>query len=275
MIDDDRQAIASARTLLFVPGHRPDRFAKAAASGADGIVLDLEDAVGPHAKGEARENVRRWLADDGTGMVRINDVTSPWHEADVSLLSGRPCAVMLPKASSAAQVADLLDRLPPGSCVVPIVETAIGVLDARAVCSVPGVVRAAFGSGDLASELGIDHADRSALAHARCAVVLASAACGVAPPLDGVTTAVADEHALVADTEHAVTLGFTGKLCIHPNQVSVVHRALMPSDDDLCWARHVVAAAVDGSVAMVDGQMIDKPLVEHARRLLSRAAGAP
>jgi len=268
----ETESIALARTLLFVPGHRPDRFAKAAASGADGIVLDLEDAVGPAAKDEARENVRRWRAGGGSGLVRINGAGTPWHERDVAALADRPCAVMLPKAASPAQVTDVLDRLPPGSCVVPLLETAIGVLDARAVCAVPGVTRAAFGNGDLAGELGIDHTDRTALAHARCGIVLASAACGLPPPLDGVTTSVADQQILIADAEHSAALGFTGKLCIHPSQVSVVHTVFAPSDEELGWARDVLAAAGDGSVATLQGQMIDKPIADRARRLLSRAA---
>ena len=269
----DIESIASARTLLFVPGDRPDRFLKAEASGADGIVLDLEDAVGPDRKAEARENVCRWRAGRGSGLVRINGSNSPWYQQDVASLSDRPCAVMLPKAADPEQVADLMARLPAGSCVIPILESAVGVLEARAICAAQGVVRAAFGNGDLASELGIDHTDRAALGHARCAIVLASAASGVAPPLDGVTTAVADESALVADTEHAAALGFTGRLCIHPSQISVVHRILAPSEDDLRWAREVLAAEGDGSAAMLHGQMIDKPFVDHARRLLARAAG--
>lgn len=265
------EELASARTLLYVPGHRPDRFAKAAASQADGIILDLEDAVGPDHKDEARENVRRWLAEGGTGAVRINSADTPWFDEDLAALGELPVAVLLPKASSAAEVMELRGRLPAGSCVMPILETAAGVLDARSICGAPGVVRAAFGNGDLANELGIDHADLSALAHARSMVVLASAAAGVAPPLDGVTTTVNDEAQLEIDTRHGAALGFTGKACIHPSQVAVVHAVLTPSPQEVQWAERVIAAATAGSVALVDGRMIDKPLVEHARRLLARA----
>ncbi|MGW1783986.1 HpcH/HpaI aldolase/citrate lyase family protein [Streptomyces sp. NPDC002143] len=259
-------ALASARTLLFVPGHRPDRFAKAAVSGADAIVLDLEDAVGPDAKTQARENVRAWLADGGTGIVRINAPGTPWYEEDVAAVDAGPCTVMLPKASQPGQVASLLDRLAPGSRVLPLLETAVGVLDARSVCAVPGVVRAAFGS----VELGVDPDDRTALAYARSQIVLASAAAGVAPPLDGVTTAVDDEPGLTADTAHAAVLGFTGKLCIHPRQVPVVHTAFAPPRQERERAREIVDAAGDGSVAVVNGRMIDKPVVDRARHLLRR-----
>ncbi|OXM72035.1 MULTISPECIES: HpcH/HpaI aldolase/citrate lyase family protein [Amycolatopsis] len=260
--------IASARTILFVPGDRPDRFGKAATSGADGIVLDLEDAVAPGRKDEARENVRQWRATGGPGLVRVNDATSPWYEDDVAALKDGPCSVVLPKATGPDQVRDLIDRLPEGSCVVPTLETAAGILEARAICSVPGVVRVAFGNGDLAQELGVDHGDHLGLAHARSAVVLASAAAGVAPPLDGVTIAIRDERKLVEDTRHAARLGFTGRMCIHPAQISVIHEVLAPTEEALAWARGVLESATDGASTDVHGNMIDKPIVERARRLL-------
>lgn len=263
-------SFALARSLLYVPGHRPDRFAKAVASGADCIVLDLEDSVGPDLKSEARENIHRWLSSDGSGLVRINGVDSPWYEDDVAMLHGRECAVVLPKASSSDQVESLLDRLTANSCVVPLLETATGVLAARNICAVPGVVRAIFGSADLASELGIDHTDRAALAFARSQVVLASAACGIAP-VDGVTSSVIDDDVLIADVEDAAAIGFTGKSCIHPRQIPLVHAAFMPSPEIVRWAREVIAVAGDGSVTALNGHVIGKPVVDRARRVLSQA----
>ena len=271
---DHRRRVASARTLLFVPGHRPDRFAKAAAAGADGIVLDLEDAVAPHTKDEARDHVLAWLSDGNTGIVRINAPATPWYDRDVAALADRPRTVMLPKAERPDQIADLLARLPPGSSVVPLLETAAGVLDARAVLAVPGVIRAGFGSVDLAAELGVDPDDSTALAYTRSHLVLASAAAGVAPPLDGVTTALHDEGALVIDAERAATLGYTGKLCVHPRQVPAVNGVFTPSDAEREQAREIVRAAADraadGAVTVVNGRMVDRPVLEWARRLLSR-----
>ncbi|XUL94023.1 HpcH/HpaI aldolase/citrate lyase family protein [Streptomyces galilaeus] len=181
---------------------------------------------------------------------------------------------MLPKAERPYQISDLLARLPPGSAVVPLLETAAGVLDARAVCAVPGVIRAGFGSVDLAAELGVDPDDPTALAYTRSHLVLASAAAGVAPPLDGVTTALDDERALVADAERAAALGFTGKLCVHPRQVPPVNAAFTPSDEEREQARAIVRAsadrAADGAVTVVDGRMVDRPVLERARRLLNR-----
>lgn len=266
--------IARARTLLYAPGHRPDRFSKAAESGADAIVLDLEDSVAPTMKETAQENVRRWFAEGGCGVVRINSAGSPWYDEDLAILSERRCAVILPKAASAAQVVDVLDRLPANSCVLPLIETACGVLAAREICAIPGVVRAIFGSADLARELGISHADRTAMLRARCEVVLASAACGLAAPIDGVTSSLNDEQKIIDDVRHAVALGFGGKSCLHPRQVSVVHAALAPSEEDLEWAREVLATAYDGSVHTLRGEVIGKPVVDRARWLVSQANGS-
>lgn len=266
------EIVTVARTLLFVPGDHPGRFTRAASSDADEIVIDLEDAVAPEAKATARNNAREWRSAGGHGVIRINGPGSDWYEDDICALSDRPSAVMVPKVTTAAQVEDLMTRLPAGSRVIPIFETAASVLDARAICAVCGVARAAFGNGDLATELGIDYANQAGLAYSRSAIVLASAASRIPPPLDGVTTAIDDEQTLTADTVHAAMLGFTGKLCIHPRQVSVIHRALTPSADELRWAHSVLGVAKGASPMLIEGQMIDRPIVNRARMLINRSA---
>ncbi len=257
--------LGSARTVLFVPGDRPDRFAKAAAAGADAVVVDLEDAVAPADKDAARAHAVAWLEAGNEAVVRVNAVGTPWHDADVAALAG--AAIMLPKAERPADV----ERA--GRVVVPLVETAAGLAAAREVCAVAGVVRPAFGSIDLAAELGVDPGSHTALLHARSALVLAAAAAGCAPPLDGVTTALDDPRALRRDTAHAVELGFTGKLCVHPRQIGPVHDALRPSDEDIAWARRVLAAGESAgeSAVAVDGRLVDRPVRLRARRLLDRA----
>ncbi|MFE4963815.1 HpcH/HpaI aldolase/citrate lyase family protein [Streptomyces sp. NPDC056660] len=264
-LDGIGASVAAARSLLFVPGDRPDRFAKAAASGADLVVLDLEDAVAPERKATAREFVRDWLAGGRAALVRINAHGTPWYEDDLAMAQDAGAPLMVPKAEDPERLAGHR------TVQVPLIETALGVLRARELCAVPGVVRPAFGSIDLAAQLAVNPADREALHHARATLVLAAAAASVAPPVDGVTTAVNDTEAARDDTVYAARLGFSGKLCVHPGQVAVVHEALAPTPGEVRWAREVVEAAAGNTVAVLGGNMIDKPVVDRARRLLVRA----
>lgn len=275
-VRDDTVSLATARSLLFVPGDRPDRFAKAAASGADAIVLDLEDAVAPGAKRRARDHVGDWLgaAVPTTAVVRINAAGTDWHDDDVEAARslGRP--VMLPKAEDPAHIARVVRDLGGTVPLVALIETAAGVLRAPEICAVPGVVRVAFGSVDLATQLGVEHTDCEAMRHARATLVLASAAAGLAPPVDGVTTAVDAIDTVRADAAYARRLGLAGKLCVHPRQVPAVHEAFAPTPEQLRWAREVVTSASGGAVTVLDGAMVDKPVVDRARRLLAAAERA-
>ncbi|MGW1025728.1 HpcH/HpaI aldolase/citrate lyase family protein [Streptomyces sp. NPDC002577] len=262
--------ITAARGLLFVPGHRPDRFDKAAACGADLVIVDLEDAVAAGDKEHARDNAAAWLALGNRAVVRINPPGTPWSEADLSMAAGHGCPVMAPKAEDPVVLAGLAARTA-GRCeLIPLIETALGVERAHEVCAAPGVARAAFGNVDLAAQLGVDHDDHAALTYARSRLVVASAAAGLCPPIDGVTTAVRDRDALTADVAHARRLGFTGKLCIHPFQLSAVADGFAPSAEELRWARAVVGAG--DAVTSVDGQMVDKPILERARRIAGGTA---
>ncbi|MFE7278521.1 HpcH/HpaI aldolase/citrate lyase family protein [Streptomyces sp. NPDC057623] len=264
--------VAAATSWLFVPGHRPDRFDKAASAGADLVIIDLEDAVAAEDKDRAREHAAAWLALGNQAVVRINAPGTRWSEADLSTAAEHGCPVMVPKAEDPAVLAEVTARTAGRCALVALVETALGVERAREVCATPGLARAAFGNVDLSAQLGIAHDDRTALAYSRSRLVLASAAAGIAPPIDGVTTAVRDRDLLTADIAHARRLGFTGKLCIHPYQLPYVNTGFAPTDDELRWARTVVAAG--DSVTTVDGEMIDRPVLERARRLLASAPGA-
>lgn len=262
-----RDQIATARSFLFVPGHRPDRFDKAVASGADLVIVDLEDAVAADDKDRARGYVSDWLKQGNAALVRINPFGTPWFEADLETAVRYGCPIVVPKAESVAALADL-GRRTGGKCdVVALVETATGIERANEVCATAGVVRLAFGNADFGAEVGVAPDDRVALAYARSRLVTASAAAKLAPPIDGVTISIEDTAALSADVEHAGRLGFTGKLCIHPSQVPVVADGFAPSESEREWARAVVEAGE--SVTRVNGQMIDKPVLERARRILA------
>lgn len=264
----DRHALLTARTFLFVPGSRPERFDRAVAAGADVIIVDLEDAVAHDAKDAARQAAAAWFAEGGKAVIRINACGTPWHADDVALATHTVAPVMLAKSVGAQQVAAIGQAT--GAAVIPLVETAAGVLSARAIAEQPGVPRLAFGSIDYAAEIGVDPNDREALLFARSTLVTASAAAGIGTPLDGVTTAFRDPLALADDVGYAARLGLTGKLCIHPDQVRPVHDRLAPSAAQIEWAERIVAAASAGGAAVaVDGHMVDAPVVARAEWILA------
>jgi citrate lyase subunit beta/citryl-CoA lyase len=202
-------------------------------------------------------------------MVRVNAAGTAWYDADVAMVREAGCPVMLAKCEDGGQVADLAAALGPDVPIVALIETATGILNAREICSADGVARVAFGSIDLAAQLGVDPADATAMLAARSQLVLASAAAGIAGPVDSPALELTDESSWRSDAAHARQLGFTAKLCIHPRQVPATEAAFAPTEAELTWAREVVASA-DSAVATVAGAMVDPPVVERARRLLSR-----
>jgi citrate lyase subunit beta/citryl-CoA lyase len=265
-------AVASARSWLFVPGTRPERFAKAAASGADLVVVDLEDAVPVADKAVARREAADWLAADGVGVVRVNPAGGPDHDDDVTALVGLPGlrAVLVPMADSVDALAAVHRRLGADVAVVAQVETARGLLRAPELAAAPGVVRLAFGHLDFAFDIDAAPAPE-ALMHARSSLVVASRAAGAAGPVDSVTTELDDEAATARDAARARVLGFTGKLCIHPRQVAAVNEAMSPTAEEVAWAERVLAAGDGAGAVRVDGQMVDPPVVSRAERVVARA----
>lgn len=260
-------ALAPLRCPLFVPADRPDRFAKAAASGADAVILDLEDAVAPEAKDRARASLATGFCDLPV-IVRINPTDTPWHRPDIQALKAlRPDAVMLPKAQGRADLSALAEALP-GLPVVALIETALGLAEVRRLAAMPDVVQLGFGSIDFCADLGIEHR-ADILRPVRLELVLASRLAGIAPPLDGVTARLDDPADLRADAAEARALGMAGKLCIHPRQIAPLRQAFRPSQAELDWARRVLASG-DGAVA-VDGTMVDEPVRRRARAIMAAA----
>lgn len=265
--------IAGARSALFVPGDRPERFAKAAASGTDLVIIDLEDAVAAEHKTLARQHMAQWLADEGQAAVRINAVPSEHYHDDWSALVEKPglLAVMVPMAEDPLALAGLAGDLDGRVPVIALIETALGVVRAREIAEVEGVVRLGIGHLDLAVDLGSSD-NRTALLLSRSTLVLASRAAGIAGPMDGVTTALDDVGVCIDDARYARELGFSGKLAIHPTQVEPVNTAFSPSEDEVAWAEKVIeVAGQDGSAVRVDGQMVDPPVIDMARQTLARA----
>lgn len=258
--------VATIRAPLFVPGDRPERFAKAAASGADAVILDLEDAVAPAHKDQARAALSG-LPSSVPVIIRINAVGTLWHDADLLALRGLAiAAVMLPKAEDVAAVAAVADALAGQTPIIALIESARGLSEARRIAAIPRVVRLGFGSVDFCADLGMEHL-REALLPARVELVLASRLAGIAAPIDGVTTRIDDTALVREDASHARALGMSGKLCIHPRQVGEIRRAFAPTEDEMDWARRVLATG-DGAVA-VDGSMVDEPIRLRARKILA------
>lgn len=262
------ERVAAARSLLFVPGDRPDRFTKAGSSGAELVVVDLEDAVAPSDKQTARQAAVEWLHHGGEAVVRINS-DLPTSTADVEALAYAPglLGVMVPKADDVATLERVATTLG-AVAVIALVESALGLSRAREIASYQGTCRLALGSLDLSLDLGIAD-DSAAMVAAGYELVLASRLAGIPAPISTVTAEVGDGSAAGAAAARARREGFGAKLCIHPMQVAAVNAAFRPSASEIGWAHRVLAVSGDGSLAVVDGAMVDRPVVERARRIIA------
>lgn len=255
--------------FLFVPGDRPERFAKAVAAGADAVIIDLEDAVSASAK----ESARQGLVDASPAInsaspvfVRINAFGTPWHDADLAAVAALAIdGIVLPKAERVTDVAAVRALLGDGMHIIAIIESARGL---AAVDEMAGAAdRLAFGSVDFATDLGSAHS-RDALVLARSRIVLAARLAGRPAPIDGVTLSIKDRQEIEDDARYGASLGFGGKLLIHPNQIVPARKGLAPSVEEADWASRVVASAEDGAARAIDGAMVDAPVLARARQIL-------
>ena len=267
----------NVRSLLFVPGTKTELLAKVPRWAPDVVVVDLEDAVSVAEKDVARLAVAEADFDEAgtTVLVRINPPGTPWHELDLAAcLDTSAAGIVLPKGEDPAVVAALADRLAkanPDLSIVLGIESAIGVARAQDLLST-GVSAAFFGSEDFLADMG---GRRSAagleVLYARSQVVLAGRLTGV-PMIDQAVVAVDDEAAFTADAEVGRSLGYVGKICIHPRQVALAHAVFTPSAEELATARKILAAEASG-VAVIDGQMIDAVHIKMARQIIERSGG--
>ncbi len=259
-------------SYLFVPANRPERFSKAANSGANAVIIDLEDAVGAQDKSEGRNCLTNWLdsaeARENTVpiLVRVNCVNSGCFGEDLRACR-RPdiAGIVLPKAERADDIASASAGAP----VYPLIETALGFSRIYDLAAAPRVQRLLFGAIDFKHDMGID-GDRDELLYFRSQVVLASRIAGILSPVDGVTTEIDDLAKIASDAAYTKRLGFGGKLCIHPKQVPIVNSTFVPSEDELRWANRILAAAEEarGGAVALDGRLIDRPMVLSAKRII-------
>lgn len=260
----------TATTFLFVPGDRPERFDRAAGSGADVVIVDLEDGVAPAKRPAARANVLSLLRAGGSAVVRINACGTPDHAQDVRALRAVARYVMLSKTESAADISSAVAELGGDVQVIALIESARGVAEAGRIAMSDVVIRLAFGNVDLATELGVEADDRQALLTARSLVNLASATAGLHGPVDGVTTSFDDADMVLSDSMHAASLGFRAKMCIHPRQLSAARSGMAPTSTQVLWAQNILASASQGQARTVGGTMVDRPVEEKARDILRR-----
>ncbi|WP_086561936.1 HpcH/HpaI aldolase/citrate lyase family protein [Streptomyces africanus] len=264
-------------TWLYAPGDRPHVVAKALTSGADIVVVDLEDAVAPDRKAYARAATAELLA----GLppvpvhVRVNALDSPWAGPDLAAVASAPglCALRLPKIGSAAEVVRIAQHaVPAGMPLYALLETALGVEQAYAVATAhPSLRGIALGEADLRADLG--GCDDEGLDWSRSRVIVAARAAGLPPPAQSVHPDVRDLEGLAASCAHGRALGFLGRAAIHPRQLPVIERAFLPTEEEIEQAETIVKAATaeQGAQALPDGRFIDTAVVTAAQRTLSLA----
>lgn len=255
------------RAPLFVPASRPERFEKAAASGADAIILDCEDAVPPDLKELARRSLRTNFTELPV-YIRVNGADTPWHDEDLRAAATLPFAgLILPKAEIGSHLEKLSQTTEFSGKIVPLIETVRGLSQARQIASMRGVSVLAFGSVDFSADSGFAHT-RIALAAARSEIVIASRLAGISAPVDGITAAINDEALAEDDARHSAEMGFGGKLCIHPSQIAPVLRGLRPTEEEIRWATSVLDAGV--AAISLSGSMVDKAVQLRAKAVFER-----
>jgi citrate lyase beta subunit len=264
-----------AQCLLFVPGDRPDRFERALASQADAVIFDLEASIAPERKALARLNVALALKHSASSavLVRVNPVRTSDFALDAAMLQEHRCdGVLLPMVESASDVSKSRRDLPDAMPIIAMVETACGITAASKIARAKGVSRLAFGNMDYQTDTST--AGPLAMVFPSSALVVASRAAGLPGPVAGVTAAFRDATQLDRDLEFERSLGFSAKLCIHPDQIAPILQAFSVSPSMLLWAERVLDAATDSHAVEVDGALVDRPVIERARRLLDRARRA-
>ncbi len=256
---------------LFVPADRPDRFAKAAASGADAVIVDLEDAVAADRKEIGRQALTTAVGLPISVIVRVNAPETPWHDADIGAVRSLGFDwLILPKVEEPGTVAAVAAKIGPGCAIIALIESARGLSNARAIAAHPSTTQLAFGPADYSLDMGVAVNSESA-AFALASLAVASRAEGKWGPLDGPSFDLSPElEGLERELSQGLNLGIAGKLCIHPRQVAPVRNRFRPSAEEVAWAQKILAeAGVDGP-QRIDGIFVDRPIRERAAAILAR-----
>jgi citrate lyase subunit beta/citryl-CoA lyase len=263
------------RSYLFAPGHNAKLLGRVYTAGADALMLDLEDAVPPQHKPLARRRVAATLADPpapARAWVRVNTARTDLCAADLDAVAEHAYGIRIPKVESPEDVAWVAQRAP-GKPIICAIESARGVLAAQEIAAAPGVRHLAMGGVDLQRDLNTTGGNSQTL-YVRSHLVVCSRAAGIEPPIDSVFPRLSDDVELREQAEFARSLGFCGKSAIHPRQLPILHDVFTPSERELAWAREVLAAfeaAGGAALRLPDGEFVDLPVAQRARRVLELA----
>jgi citrate lyase subunit beta/citryl-CoA lyase len=260
-------------TGLYVPGDRPERFSKAVATGTDLVILDLEDAVAPERKDDARRHVVDWLSSNELKSPVLEVRVNTGSVADLAAVAtvGGDVGIRLPKVESAADVDAAVAVVGHDVAISVLIESARGLDAVAAIAGHPAVTSVGLGEADLASDLG--SADGAVLDWARVRVLVAARAAGKPAPMMAVYTDIADLDGLAADTRRGRAMGFVGRTAIHPSQVPVIAAAFTPTEIELAWAHEVLATTAAGGVGtLASGEMVDPAMRRRAESIVDLAA---
>lgn len=278
------------RSLLYCPGDEPDMMENAIETNADTIIFDLEDAIDPNSKETAREEVKDFLGQVGdTGKnisVRINQYDR-LGAADVEAITASdnflPDSIVLPMASDTETIEKLNNHLKENGAeettIIPLIETATGLINSEALANCQNISAIAYGDQDFTADIGATvTGEKTESLYARQRIVVAAAAANI-DAIDTVETDISDIEGLRNQTQFVVDIGFKGKLAIHPDQIDIINQSFTPSEEQIEWAEKVLegkksAQEQKKGVYTVDGQMIDPPLIERAKKIQERAKAA-
>lgn len=270
------------RSMLFAPGTNEKVMRKAILSDADSVIIDLEDSVPMHLKEEIRSQVCQFLQTAELPkkniFVRINSWDGTWGKRDLIAMTALPISgIMLPKAEEAEQLRQVAALLPEDMELIPLVETAKGVLHAEELATAEKVSRLAFGAIDYTLDIGTTLSKTGhELLFARSYLVLASTAAGILPPIDTVYPDIHDTAGYAVELEEIKCLGMGGKLLIHPSQIAAAHEAFTPSAEEMAHAQKVISAFEEAerqgkAAVQVDGKMVDYPVYAQALKKMEMA----
>ncbi|VVE66775.1 aldolase [Pandoraea anapnoica] len=273
---DNAARLDTAQTFLFVPGDRPERFAKALKSDADMVIIDWEASVIDANKLAAREHTAAFACrnDSHRILIRLNPSTGTHFEHDakaIAMLHDRIAGVFLTMVDTVDALTAAAAALPGSLARVGMIETACGILNVDSIADSGKVCRLAFGNMDFQTALSLPPDEHTGLLYPSARIVTASSAAGLPAPVAGATEHIADLSAFERSARFERNLGFLGKLCVHPTQLPLARAIFSPSAHDIAWAQRVIEATQASHAVMIDGRMVDRPVIDRANAILRRA----